>query len=270
MKKTFRYIALGAAVALAAVSCKKDEIDMYAVEDCAVVFETPTFGFSLKGVSDETLTVSIPVTLVGPVTDYDREISVDIRDAASSNAVENTDFRILRAVLPAGRYTGEIEIEIVNNLDETVPRRQMSMQLVPNEFFRAGEPRRSSAEVVWSEEYVRPKEGVWRYWFLFFSRYYSRNLHEFLVAEFGEEIELVTNSNSYVREDESLIYRLPSWWYAASRQLRDAVRAYDEAHPGEPLMHSADCMYYSSYLTADGAGTVPETLPTVFETLNVF
>lgn len=270
MKKTFRYIALGAAVALAAVSCKKDEIDMYAVEDCAVVFKTPSFSFSLKGVTEETLTVSIPVTLVGPVTDYDREVAVDILDSETSNAASGTDFRILHAVLPAGQYTGEIAVEIVNNLDETVPRRQMSMQLVPNEFFRAGDPRHSGAEVVWSEEYVRPKEGVWRYWFLFFSRYYSRNLHEFLVTEFGEEIELVTNSNSYVREDESLIYRLPSWWYAASRQLRDAVRAYDEAHPDAPLMHSADCMYYSGYNVAAGAGMVPETLPTVYETLNVF
>ena len=83
------------------------------------------------------------------------------------------------------------------------------------------------------------------------------------------EIEKVTNNQSYARADETLVYKLPSWWYNATREFRDFVRNHDQMNPGDPWRHSDDYEQYSGYGVARGNGVKPETLPTIFETLNV-
>lgn len=250
-------------------ACRKDSIDTYSVADSAVVFTTSTFSFSLKGDTRDIVPVSLNLRLIGPATDYDRQVSFRVVESDGSNASEGDDFVLTGACIKAGELSGTIDIEIVNNLNESVPARNMVIEIVPNEYFRKGIVRYSSAVVQWSEEYVRPKEAVWRYWFVFFSKYYSKAYHELLVSEFGEEIEHVTNSVSLANQDPDISYRHPSWWYGATRQFREMVRAHDEANPDNPLMHSSDCLYYQTYTQADGSGSAPEELPTILSTLNV-
>ena len=121
--------------------------------------------------------------------------------------------------------------------------------------------------IEWSEEYVRPELGVWRYWYLYFSHGYSRALHKLIVETFGEEIEHYTGSSGYVKTNPELTMKMPTWWYEASRTLYQAVKAYDAAHPDAPLMHSEDYQRYNGYNQAVGEGTVPDVIPTIFETL---
>ena len=253
------------AAALLAASCSKSEIAPYALEDSAVIFNSPSVLFSLKGMSEDTRDLRIPVLLVGVPADYDREIAIE---AVDSTAVLGRDYTILSKTLPAGAVRGEIVLR-VNRLTGGVESRATRFTIVANEFFRAGPPKSASADIEWSEAYVRPQLEVWRYWYTYLCHGYSKEYHRLLVEYFGEEIEKVTNNQSYARADETLVYKLPSWWYNATREFRDFVRNHDQMNPGDPWRHSDDYEQYSGYGVARGSGFKPETLPTIFETLNV-
>ena len=55
--------------AFLAASCSKSEIAPYALEDSAVIFSSPSIFFSLKGMSEETRDLRVPVLLVGVPAD---------------------------------------------------------------------------------------------------------------------------------------------------------------------------------------------------------
>jgi len=265
--KMKRYCALfGLLVAAVLSGCKTDDIMTYDVKNAAVNFNATSYQFSLKGMTETTRKLSLDVQLVGQAVDYDRSINIKIVDNSSADqAVANKDFTLIGGKIKAGELNGVIELE-VNKLSEDTPRKTLTLKIEGNEYFREGYPTYSSANIVWSEEYVRPQLYVWRYWHTYFCKYYSRAVHELFVEQLTEEVEKYTCSKLYA-ETYSLIYKGPFWWYSASRKVRAAVQAHDQAHPEAPLMHSADCMYYSSYNIANGEGTVPTTIPTILETL---
>lgn len=250
-----------------ATACKKDEIKPYALEDCAVLFVNTSNIFSMKGHSGEdVVTFRIPVKLFGPVADFDREIGLEVKD---SSAVSGKDFNLVSAVIPAGKYDADIILQ-VNKLQEGVTDLAFRLNIVPNQYFRAGIPKYSTTHVKWTELYSRPAELVWRYWFTFLCPGYSQAFHKLLVDEFGPDVEKYTQQISIAREDpENYIFKSPTWWYAAERQLLDKVSAYDSAHPDAPMMHSDDYELFIKYATPVGEGTHPEIIPTIRETLVV-
>lgn len=261
-----RYSILFAAIAaiMSFGSCQKDTIKSYSVENCAVNFESRTNTFSLKGISDDKIRLNIPVKLVGPPVEYDREITVEVKD---SSAVLGRDFTIVSSVISADTMRGAIEIE-VNKLTEDVSERACVLYIKPNDSFRAGVPDYQKTIVKWTELYARPTEGVWRYWFLYICPAYSQNLHRLIVEEFGLDAERYTLSQSYVKNDPTLIFKSPSWWYSADRQLLESVSAHDAEHPDDPYRHSADYELFKSYTIPVGEGQKAEgTPPTILETL---
>lgn len=249
---------------LIAAGCKKDDIKTFAVEDSAVNFRARSSSFSLKGITDDKTLLSIPVEVVGVPTDYDREISLDIKD---STAVLGRDFTVVSSVIPAGQLRGNIVIE-VNALTEEVPDRACTFYIKPNEFFRAGIPNYQKSIISWTELYSRPPLYTWRYWFLYFCPAYSQSLHKIIVEEFGLEVEKYTLSTGYLKEDPTLIFKSPTWWYSANRQLREVVAEHDAANPDAPYRHSADYETFKTFAVPVGEGTRPEgPLPTILETL---
>ena len=266
--KTLKSIFLGILLIFLAFSCKKDEIDVYRVEDSAVQFTSQTNAFSLRGLMDPLDTLMVQLSLIGPIVDYDRPVSVMISDNPRNTAEENTDFRILESVVRAGEMYGTIAIE-VNNLQEGVEELVTTMRLQPNEYFRNGTKTLMSSIVSWSEMYARPTNfKVWEAWYAFFSHGYSRNYHNILINIFGEEIEKMTYKPLLDADiAEGIIREQVGWWYAAQRTLRDYVRNYDREHPDAPLMHSDDYEFYNSESTAVGNGTKPDEIPTIYETL---
>lgn len=270
MKKYFE-IALLTLLASSFFGCKSSDIIVFDVDDSAVKFKTQSFQYSLKGMTEQTRDLSVPVILVGPTTDYDRPISVSVTtNDLAEPAVEGTDYTVLGGSIKAGELAGEFVLR-VNKLSESSPKKELKISLQPNEYFRKGfinnTDSYSTATVAWSAEYVRPNDTyVWRCWFLYFSNYYSRAIHEVYVQVFGEDVEHYTRTSS-VADGVEFIYKSPYWWYSASRTVRDYVRAHDAANPTEPLMHSDDCMQYSASATPVGAGVVPDPIPTIYETL---
>ena len=269
--KTLPSIILILAAISVVLSCKKDDIDVYKMEDSAVSFVSTTNSFSLRGLTEALDTLRVPLELVGPVADYDRPISVLIKDHERNTAKENADFRIIEAVVKAGAMSGYILVEVKKlqvNVDELVT----TLQIQPNEYFRKGYSGFDATIVSWSETYARPaQEKVWRAWYNFFCHGYSRNLHSVMITVFGEEIE--TYSQQKPTEEEAaqgVVLQTITFWYAASRTLREYVANYDKEHPDAPLMHSDDYEAYSNYTVAVGNGTKPDEIPTIYETLLVY
>lgn len=265
MKKTIT-IAMAAAVCVLLgmfTSCRKDEVDAYDPKDCAVNFKARNNAFSLKGMKEDTRDLFIPVNLVGPSVDYDREISLEIEDM---EGVQGRDFRLKSACIKAGELTGYIVLN-VNRLQEGQSSLDCKISIVPNEYFRAGIPAYQQSIITWTELYSRPSQEVWKAWFLFFCKGYSQNLHKVIVEALGEETEHYTNSTP---KEEGQIRKMPTWWYSASRALYEYVKKHDQENPDSPLMHSEDYEYYSGYTIPVGEGKKPEKLPTILETLLIY
>lgn len=266
--KKYIYILI-ALFPLLTVSCKVDEIDTYSLENSAVVFRTRSVQFSMKGVTEEYITKKITLDLVGVIADYDRRIDIRVSTSDDNTAVEGVDFIIEDAVLKAGQYVAELDFRI-HDLPNGVESQNVTIEIVPNEYFRKGYPETSQTIVSWSEEYVRPSAlPVWRWWHTFFCPGYSKNYHKILVEVLGEEVEVTTQTASAAREDPTLIYKVSSWWYGANAKVRQYVLDYDRAHPDAPLMHSDDYEQYSGYSLGVGEGVKPERIPTIYETLRV-
>lgn len=263
--KRFHYIFLASLFAVFVLSsCAKDPIKTYDMADSSLYFTSPTNVFSLIGKSGDEIELKIPVSLVGPVADYEREIALDIKD---STAVNGVDFRIVSSKIDAGALSGNVVI-MVKALPENVEELYARFTIVPNEYFPETFRKNISSVVGWTVSFARPREEVWRYWFTFFCNGYSKALHKIIVEELGMEVELYTGAKSYVNAAPELIYQLPTWWYSATRQLRESVETHDKANPEKPYMHSSDYEYFKSWSLPVGEGERPEKIPTILETLN--
>lgn len=257
---------LAALCLLGFISCEEIEIPTYDIKDSAICFSARSSQFSLRGLTGDYMDVEIPMTLIGPVCDYDRQISIAVEDASGNTAVEGSDFTILDHIVKAGETKGLVTLRL-KRFSEGVTNLRTTLKVIADENFREGYPTYCSAVVDWSEEYARPEVGVWRYWYLYLSHGYSRDYHKLLLEIFGEEIETVTGAKSYVTANPSLVMKMPTWWYEASRTLYTTVKEHDLAHPDDPYMHSADYQLYTGYNTAVGEGMTPKEIPTILETL---
>lgn len=260
-------------VVMAFAGCQDSDIKRYSIDDSAMNFGyvamngTPvlsnTHSFSLKGMTAEKDTLVVPIVLVGPLADFDRPVTVKVAANESDNAVEGEDFRLLDVVLKAGEYHTDLQIE-VNKLKREKNEIFLTVEILPNDYFRPGYPNYQKASIVWSEKYVRPVEKVFREWYYFFCKGYSEREHELLVECFGTDIEQYTRYN-----DPNLINRNIYFFNAANRQFRDWVKAHDDAHPDDPYMHSEDFETYPLYTTPRGEGVKPSKIPTIYETLEI-
>ena len=150
--KKYLHIAIVAFTAWCLVSCVKDEIKTYRPEDSAVVFHGRTNTYSFKGMTEDFRDIDVAVDLVGYCADYDRTFAVEVID---STAVLGRDFTIISSDIKAGAVRGFVKLR-VNHLPQGVERQDMKLKIVPNEYFRAGPPKNSIADITWSEEYTRP------------------------------------------------------------------------------------------------------------------
>ena len=80
MNRNFRFSVFALLIGLVALSsCKKDEIDRFAMENAAYYFTSNFAEFSfLQTPNDQSADVQIEVTTVGPVADVDRKIAVEV------------------------------------------------------------------------------------------------------------------------------------------------------------------------------------------------
>lgn len=252
-----------AAVLTVAAACQKQEIMPYDVDDSAICFGTSQIQFSLRYYSEAEPTLKVPVRLVGPVTDYDRTIPFKIVESSENNAAEGKDFSIDSALVRAGETSGAIYMKVAAL--EGQDSRRTRIKLLPSDDFTREFDSNSTADIVWTAGYTRPESYAWRSWYLFFSPYYSAAFHKVVCECLGDEVDMYTHFSGGRNEGYTL--KVNTWWYSANAILRNFVASYDKEHPDEPLMHSPDVMRYNSQYAESGTGTVPTTIPTIFETL---
>ena len=96
-----RFLLLSVTTLLCCLACKKSEIQTFRVEDCSVSFNGIENSFSLRGWVGEYKDLHIPVRMLGIPVDYDREITLDIKDSIATAA----DYQVISSVLKAGSST---------------------------------------------------------------------------------------------------------------------------------------------------------------------
>ena len=261
MKRLYYHILTVAAV-LTCLSCEKSEIQTFQVENCSVSFKGIENSFSMRGWTDEYKDLYIPVRMLGIPVDYDREITLDIRDSIATAA----DYQVISSVVKAGELKADVVVR-AKRLPDDVEQKVIVMSIVPNEYFRAGLPAYQKAIVKWTNSYARPVPDVWKNWYLYISTGYSRNLHKILVAEYGDEIDFCVRRIGDVTPENGLIYKDPTWWSAMNKRVREIVRDHDLAHPEDPYMHSEDYEDYPNSSTPVGQGKKPAVIPTIYSTL---
>ncbi len=266
MKKILYILII--AISLVSIGCKKDDIKPFLIENSSLYFSGPKTIFSLVGKNGDEYDLKVPVYLTGCLSEEERLISLKIQD---STAVQGRDYNVLNSKLDKGADIGYVVLR-VKKLAPGVTRLSTRLTLVPNHDFRGGMNMGANVQstlVTWTEEYTRPDVPSWRYWFLFICKGYSRNFHKIMVDEFGTDIDHYTNSVGAVKKNPEYIYKSASWWFSASRSIRETVKAHDASHPDSPMMHSDDYEEYSHYNVAVGKGNKPNNIPTILETLNV-
>ena len=103
-----RILLLTVAALTGFLSCNKSEIQTFRVEDCSVSFNGIENSFSLRGWVGEYKDLHIPVRMLGIPVDYDREITLDIKDSIATAA----DYQVLSSVLKAGEMKTDIVVRV--------------------------------------------------------------------------------------------------------------------------------------------------------------
>lgn len=238
--------------------CNNEKVAFYDVKESALNFSSMEVQYSYaKNLEKNDMVLQVPITVIGPTTDYDREVSFRVLQDSCRNATEN-DYTIAPCIVKAGELSANLDVTVKYSDDLADTSKRISVQLVENNYFTKGIPGQDVASVLWTDLLVRPHQTtIWRTWWFWFSRTYSRSFHELLLTVFGDEVETTSYySVASVADTHPDFVRvaIPSYWYAANRKLRDYVAAYDKAHPDAPLRHSDDAQYYRTYSLGVGQG----------------
>ncbi len=273
MRKLFIY-GLCFAASLFWAGCSHEEVEFYKVEDSALNFSAKEVQYSYsKNMEKTDVVLRVPITVVGPVADYDREVGFELLLDSNRN-VTAEDYSLAPCCVKAGELSANLEVTVKYSKELADTSKQLFVQLVENEHFGIGMKGKNIASVLWTDLLVRPHQTtIWRTWWFWFGRTYSRSFHELLLTVFGDDVEITSYyavTSVAAEHPEFVRVATPPYWYAANRKLRDYVAAYDKAHPDAPLMHSDDAQYYSTYGLEVGKGvsragyTIASTLDRIY------
>ena len=107
-------LALTAGAALLAGSCSQDELMPYAAEDSAVYFPVNNQTYSFIDTPEpESADVDIRISIIGPVTDYDRPVAVEVNEETTTATADQ--YTLLGGVVKAGAMTGTVTVRINND-----------------------------------------------------------------------------------------------------------------------------------------------------------
>ncbi len=123
--KLLRNILVLGVVASLFSSCQENEYKVYDTTQKDSVFFNyvnnrnqvdSVFDYAFNYNIANTYTLSIPVSVMGSIKDYDRPVSIQLV-ADSSTMVEGTHFEIVEAKVPAGATEGVVKINLLRDKD---------------------------------------------------------------------------------------------------------------------------------------------------------
>ncbi len=134
MKNKLIYI-LSIWLAYTSAGCTQQEIPLFR-EKSGVFFTSIKTTYSFRdhfGVDVDT--VYMPVSLFGDTTDVDRVINVKVVEPDSALLANPERYRVLSGVLPAGKFEGQVGIEINNGSELADTIYSIYLEIVPNDDF---------------------------------------------------------------------------------------------------------------------------------------
>ncbi len=287
MKKIKILLYMFAVGTLLLSGCKKDDIDRYSADDSSICFETNFKEVSFIDTPElEYLDVEIPVVLVGPSVDYDREISYTV--LGETTTATQQQYQILDARIEAGAMSGYIKVRVMNDravLEEGTL--ELELQIEPNDRLAVDLKSRqfsvytpfTTAKLSWTNQILMPswllqgnflryishtalyRDGQYMYGeqnaegtrTLASAKYssnglYSRNLMKILREIWPDKV----NVNGHLGMDEETLAQYPlltmgnAYHALLMHKLETYIYEYNKAHPDAILRHSDDAACYNA------------------------
>lgn len=240
-----KQILLSALVLLSCISfqsCSEDDIMFYEGGN-AVHFVSTSINESF--VTDLTLdskTLSIPVQLVGNISDKDLTFSVKVVEDEEYTTASADHYSIVSCTVPAGKTQGALTLELKNpeKLNLGTKSLKVRFELVDNESVKAGGWREYlKIDLLWSSDYVKPK--TW-------NAFYYYVCKKFSPAMYRAYIEATGYTECYLSLGNQVDPETGEYWstnkaYSIGKKFGDYVRQWNENNPDNILRHDGDYDY---------------------------
>lgn len=258
-------------IGFVSIGCSEEEVEYYVPENSALNFSSLEYTYSFaKDAEKKDAVLQIPILVVGPVADYPREVKVAVV-TDQIQCVQKGDYSLAACVVPAGASETNLSLTLKYNSALIDTTSVLRLYLDANEHFGTGVAALDTVTISWTDQLIRPHQTtIWRSWWFWFSKTYSRSFHEVLLTALGDDVENISyyaiQPAVAAEHPEFMRERTPTYWYAVNRKLREYVNSYDKAHPDKPLRHGEDAQTYRTYNMTVGTGT-PNPGATIASTL---
>ncbi|MBK5721827.1 DUF4843 domain-containing protein [Dysgonomonas sp. Marseille-P4677] len=239
--------------------CEKDEIKTYKEEDSAIQFSSMASQFSFFYFMDQpSMTVSIPVTLIGPKVSHDRTFSARVLSDTTTAPFEK--YEVLEGVVKADSLKGELKLKLYNVDDILNDKYTLGLELIEGTELQAGLLSRQQTLVIWDAFLPKPewweKRNLGNYVSYITTEtgstvrgVYSTKLYQIMIEVWGDK---PLNFYGYLGTTPEILEQYPMIvpgtpiFSSMIRALQQYVYDYNEAHPSVPLRHSKDAVRYNS------------------------
>lgn len=164
-------------------ACDKEDVMRYNRNRAAIEFKGNSYAYSFKQSSQTIDTVNIPFDLVGYPEDWERNAEFSV--IADSTTATSKEYRILDAVLEPGEYTGNLRVEVKNEVGDDFQDVRIYFEIAQGKDFIPGVDTKKNCFLYLTNELVRP--ASWDSWI---ERYrlgnYSTAYYQFIIEVTGE------------------------------------------------------------------------------------
>ena len=215
--KILRNIPALLLVAAMACACSENEYKVYDTTQKDSVFydyynsknqPDSVFDYAFAFNIADHYTVTIPVSVMGSIKDYDRTVDVRI-DPDSSTMAEGTNFRVAEAKVPAGSSEGVVKIDLLRGKDPRILQGEVKGRFIIGENDDLRSVKGSAFTITYSD--VLPERPIWlltygtwpvysyenyQLWFDYFHRLGPEadvDVYNEIVTTYGSYFENATN-----------------------------------------------------------------------------
>jgi len=231
MKSKLIYI-LAACFACIGVGCTKQDIPLFQ-EKSGVFFNSVVTTYSFRDhIGVDVDTVYMNVSLFGDTTDVDRKVSVKVVEPDSVLLASPDRYRVLSGVLPAGKFEGQVAIEINNGPELADTIYSIYLEIDTNEDFpELVEFNRTRARLEISDVRIPPANWYWLK--LFYFGEYEDEWWDYILEVTGKS-SLPWDPTASDKE---------TWWMTdteitiCARAVKNALKEYELRNPGQKLCY---------------------------------
>lgn len=160
-------IALMALAALfCTTACTQDDLDVFSMEHSTAYFEANNYEYSFIDTPDAaTADVDIPVTIVGPIAQYDRAIQAQVIETGTTATPDQ--YELVGGMIKAGQTQGVFTVRVHNDPSLEEGDLSVGLRLTDNEHFTIdldtttvrinNQPINTRTTLVWTNQLPMPE-----------------------------------------------------------------------------------------------------------------